>query len=156
MSCPYYWWNNHYACRKSGKDVNEDTYYKYCRGYDYSDCPIYKGADGSSSGWCFITSACTEAKGLPDDCHELTALRSLRDGYMRSIPEGEKEIREYYEVAPLIVSAIKEREDGTQRLRELYNWMVLPCVKLIDEGKPEDAHSLYKKWVNDLVKYYIS
>ena len=29
MSCPYYWWNNHYACRKSGKDVNEDAYSRY-------------------------------------------------------------------------------------------------------------------------------
>ena len=42
MSCPFYWYNHHYACRKSGKDVNEDTYYKYCRNYDYDDCPIYK------------------------------------------------------------------------------------------------------------------
>ena len=70
MSCPFYWYNHHYACRKSGKDVNEDTYYKYCRNYDYDDCPIYKGND---SGGCFLTSACTEARGLPDDCRELTA-----------------------------------------------------------------------------------
>ena len=39
MSCPYYWWNHNYACRKSKKDVDEDTYYKYCRNYDYDDCP---------------------------------------------------------------------------------------------------------------------
>ena len=76
MSCPFYWYNHHYACRKSGKDVNEDTYDKYCRNYDYDDCPIYKGND---SGGCFLTSACTEARGLPDDCHELTVLRSFRD-----------------------------------------------------------------------------
>ena len=29
MSCPYCWYNYHYACRKSGKDVNEDIYNKY-------------------------------------------------------------------------------------------------------------------------------
>ena len=92
MSCPFYWYNHHYACRKSGKDVNEDTYDKYCRNYDYDDCPIYKGND---SGGCFLTSACTEARGLPDDCHELTVLRSFRDGYLRSQPEGEAEIAEY-------------------------------------------------------------
>ena len=86
MSCPFYWYNHHYACRKTGQDVNEDTYYKYCRNYDYDDCPIYKGND---SGGCFLTSACTEARGLPDDCHELTVLRSFRDGYLRSQPEGE-------------------------------------------------------------------
>lgn len=27
MSCPFYWYNHHYACRKTGQDVNEDTYY---------------------------------------------------------------------------------------------------------------------------------
>lgn len=75
MSCPFYWYNHHYACRKTGQDVNEDTYYKYCRNYDYDDCPIYKGND---SGGCFLTSACTEARGLPDDCHELTVLRLPR------------------------------------------------------------------------------
>ena len=84
MSCPFYWYNHHYACRKTGQDVNEDTYYKYCRNYDYDDCPIYKGND---SGGCFLTSACTEARGLPDDCHELTVLRAFRDGYLRSQPE---------------------------------------------------------------------
>ena len=92
MSCPFYWYNHHYACRKTGQDVNEDTYYKYCRNYDYDDCPIYKGND---SGGCFLTSACTEARGLPDDCHELTVLRAFRDGYLRSQPEGEAEIAEY-------------------------------------------------------------
>ena len=44
MSCPFYWYNHHYACRKSGKDVNEDTYWrKYCRNYDYDDCPHLQG-----------------------------------------------------------------------------------------------------------------
>lgn len=49
MSCPFYWYNRHYACRKSGKDVNEDTYDKYCRNYDYDDCPIYKGNDSAAA-----------------------------------------------------------------------------------------------------------
>lgn len=34
MSCPYYWYDNHYACRKSGKDVNEDIYCKiFCENW---------------------------------------------------------------------------------------------------------------------------
>lgn len=97
MSCPYYWYNQHFACRKTGKDVNEDTYYKYCRNYDYSDCPIYKGQDSSG---CFLTSACVEAKGLPDDCSELSVLRHFRDSYLAGIEEGKAEICEYYHVAP--------------------------------------------------------
>lgn len=39
MSCPYYWWDHDYACRKTGKSVSEDIYYKYCRNYDYTRLP---------------------------------------------------------------------------------------------------------------------
>ena len=42
---------------------------------------------------CFLTSACVAARGLPDDCAELTALRAFRDGYVRSQPEGESDKR---------------------------------------------------------------
>ena len=118
MSCPFYWYNHHYACRKTGQDVNEDTYYKYCRNYDYDDCPIYKGND---SGGCFLTSACTEARGLPDDCHELTVLRAFRDGYLRSQPEGEAEIAEYYAVAPKIVDAIRSKADAMEAFDAIYS-----------------------------------
>lgn len=155
MSCPYYWWNNHFACRKSEKDVNEDIYYKYCRGYDYSDCPIYKGQSSSSSGWCFLTSACVENKGLPDDCHELTALRLLRDSYIRLLPSGESEVSEYYETAPMIVSAIKQQENSAEIFDNMYSDMILPCVKYIDAGDYQDAYLLYKKWVVELQKQYI-
>ena len=100
MSCPYYWYDNHYACRKSGKDVSEDIYYKYCRNYDYDDCPIYKGQETSG---CFLTSACVEAKGLPDDCRELTVLRNFRDTYLKASADGQRDVCEYYHVAPMIV-----------------------------------------------------
>lgn len=42
MACPYYKYDNGYACAKACKCVNEDIYYKYCRSYDYRDCPLYK------------------------------------------------------------------------------------------------------------------
>lgn len=42
MDCPYYKYDHGYACVKSGNRVNEDVYCKYCRGYDYRDCPLYK------------------------------------------------------------------------------------------------------------------
>ena len=52
MSCPYYWYNSHYACRKTGKDVNEDIYYKYCFFNDTATTEIYTGQDTSG---CFLT-----------------------------------------------------------------------------------------------------
>ena len=38
MACPFYWYNHHYACMKSEKDVNEDIYRRYCRDYNYECC----------------------------------------------------------------------------------------------------------------------
>lgn len=152
MSCPFYWYNHHYACRKSGKDVNEDTYDKYCRNYDYDDCPIYKGND---SGGCFLTSACTEARGLPDDCHELTVLRSFRDGYLRSQPEGDAEIEKYYAVAPKIVDAIRSKADAVEAFDAIYRELVEPCVAMIERGENVEAHALYRSYVLRLKKHYI-
>lgn len=144
MSCPYYWYNYHYACRKSGKDVNEDTYDKYCKNYDYDDCPIYKGNDTSG---CFLTSACVEAMGLPDDCYELTTLRGFRDEYLAKLDRGQCEIAYYYHVAPGIVERIKKSTNANAILEQIYNDLIIPCVKLIEQKENEKAHSKYREYI---------
>ncbi len=151
MSCPYYWYNYHYACRKSGKDVNEDTYYKYCRGYDYGDCPIYKGNDTSG---CFLTSACVEAMGLADNCHELTVLRAFRDGYLISQPEGKDEICEYYHIAPQIVEKINSMPEANKIWIRIYRELIVPCVNWIEDGENEFAHAAYRDAVQQLKRQY--
>lgn len=153
MSCPYYWYNHHYACRKTEKDVNEDVYYKYCRGYDYGDCPIYKGQDSSG---CFLSSACVVAKGLPDDCHELSVLRNFREKHLRILPEGPSEIAEYYFIAPQIVDAIKSREDSCYVFNSIYERLVKPCVTMIERGEHELAHTLYRSIVRELRLEYLA
>lgn len=55
---------------------------------------------------CFLTTACVDFAGLPDDCETLTLMRKLRDEYVAALPEGESLIAEYYENAPKIVDAI--------------------------------------------------
>ena len=144
MSCPYYWYNYHYACRKSGKDVNEDTYDKYCKNYDYGDCPIYKGNDTSG---CFLTSACVEAEGLADDCYELTVLRKFRDEYLAGLECGKCEIAHYYRVAPTIVARIKSKTNANAVFHSIFEELVAPCVKLIEEGNYDTAHMRYREYV---------
>lgn len=152
MSCPYYWYNQHFACRKTGKDVNEDTYYKYCRNYDYSDCPIYKGQDSSG---CFLTSACVEAKGLPDDCSELSVLRHFRDSYLAGIAGEKLKSVNITMLPPTIVSNIRKLPDSLKIIEKIYEELVLPCVKMINEGRNEDAHTLYRAYTLLLKEQYI-
>ena len=152
MSCPYYWWNHHYACRKSEKDVNEDIYYKYCRDYNYRDCPVYKRNDTSG---CFLTSACVQAKNLTDDCHELTILRRFRDGYMRDKSTGPADICEYYNIAPMIVEKIQQLPNALEVFEKIYNELVLPCVSMIESGKNEEAYATYRDYTKMLQQQYM-
>lgn len=158
MSCPFYkfesggWFGGDYYCIKQEKAVDSDTYYKYCRNYDYKDCPIYKHQ--SSSGGCFLTSACTAARGLPDDCRELTVLRNFRDNWLKQQPDGVTLIAHYYEVAPKIVEAIDQRDDRGEIWDQVYMDVVLPCMELIQVQRYDDALTLYQKSTIDLEQKY--
>lgn len=157
MSCPFYKFESSlfggdYYCIKQEKTVNSDTYYKYCRNYDYSDCPIYKHQ--SSSGGCFLTSACTLARGLPDDCHELRTLRAFRDGWLKQTDDGITLIARYYEIAPKIVAAIDTLENRLEIYDDIYSNLVLPCVALIEAEDYQDALALYRDTTLRLEKEY--
>lgn len=148
--CSYYYYDSGYSCalkrEKEGySSIDHDTVKKYCWGYHYEDCPRFKDRD--SSGGCFLTSACTEARGLPDDCYELTTLRAFRDGYMKSLPQGQADICQYYHTAPAIVSKIRALPNSKEIFDRIYTELVLPCVALIENGKNEEAYAKYRGYV---------
>lgn len=156
--CRYYYYDNGYSCslkyEKEGRSsVDSDYVHSFCWGYNYERCALYKKY-GSGDG-CYLTSACTAARGLPDDCHELKTLRSFRDNYLRTQECGDKEISEYYCSAPQIVAKIKERADATAIFEKIYSELVLPCVEYIEHGKNEAAHKLYKEYALKLKEIYL-
>lgn len=160
--CAYYYYECGYCCalkrEKEGySSIDSDTVHRYCWGYHYEECPRYKAHNPSSGGGgCFLTSACVEAKGFPDDCHELTVLRKFRDEYLRPLPEGEAEIAEYYDIAPKIVAAIKSREDSLSIFSDIYDDLVVPCINHIESNKNECAYNLYKSFVLQLKLQYLN
>lgn len=151
--CTYYSYDSGYSCalkrEKEGRSsIDEDTVKRYCWGYHYEECPRYKGRD--SSGGCFLTSACTEARGLPDDCYELTTLRAFRDGYMKSFPQGQADICHYYHTAPAIVAKVRTLPNAKEVFDRIYEELVLPCVGLIEKGNNEEAYTQYRRYVKML------
>lgn len=157
--CSYYYYDNGYCCalkreKESNSSIDHDTVKKYCWGYHYEDCPRYKDRNSSSSG-CFLTSACTEARGLPDDCEELTTLRAFRDGYMKSLPNGQADICQYYHTAPAIVTKIRSLPNSMEIFDRIYTELVLPCVALIENDKNEDAYTKYRNYVKLLQEQYL-
>ncbi len=156
--CMYYRWNAGYYCdlkyKKNGNgDISTYEVNHYCWYGRYEDCPLYKGRNGS--GGCFLTSACVEAKGLPDDCHELTALRAFRDGYLALQPDGAAEISAYYHTAPQIVEKIKAGRDSLAVFDRVYEELVKPCVEMLDRGDNAGAHALYRAAVQQLQQKYL-
>lgn len=157
--CIFYYYEAGYCCaekkRKTGDaSIDSDMVYNYCWGYHYEDCGLYKSR-GSSSGGCFLTSACVEAKGLDDDCYELSTLRKFRDEYMTKLDCGKCEIAHYYSVAPLIVERIKSMSNAVEVFDKIYNELVLPCIRLIENSKLDAAHDAYRDYVMKLEKEYV-
>lgn len=153
--CRYYYYQSGYCCalkreKEGSSSIDSDTVHRYCWGYHYEDCPRYKAEH--SSGGCFLTSACVEAKGLPDDCYELTTLRMFRDEYLAKQECGKCEIAHYYSVAPKIVEQIKRDPDAPRILDQIYNELVVPCIIHIEQKQFSAAHQLYRNYVTMLAQ----
>lgn len=100
------------------------------------------------SGWCFITTAVCEAESLPDDCAELTILRSFRDGFMDSDDDMREMVLQYYNIAPGIVYLLKSKPDGGKAdfaaLKRIY---IEPAIQAIKSGNNQLALEIYRAMV---------
>lgn len=156
--CRFYYYDNGYSCalkrdKEGNSSIDSDIVHKYCWGYHYEECPRFKSQQSSTG--CFLTSACVEAKGLADDCRELTVLRNFRDTYLKNITNGPADICEYYHTAPIIVEKIKQLPNAIEIFEQIYNELVIPCVTLIDDGCNEDAYQEYKDYVKRMQVLYL-
>lgn len=130
------------------KVQNEKGYCSYYREYYFHDdhCNHWTENDSysSGSGGCFMTTACCEHMGLPDDCEELTTMRTFRDTYLLNNEVGTEMVKSYYKVAPQIVEKLNAREDNGVIYKEIYQ-KILRIVELIKASAREDAVAEYVK-----------
>jgi hypothetical protein len=103
---------------------------------------------------CFLTTACTKYRHLPDDCKELTVLRFLRNNYMMTDSEGQTLIAQYKTIGPAIVKAINSLENRSAIYDYMYSNMILPSVKLVEQGNYAGAVNYYRLFVKALQKRY--
>lgn len=104
--------------------------------------------------FCYITTAVCETFQKPDDCYELTLLRNYRDEYLAELPEGERIIKAYYDVAPTIVKHINKKENSSEIYEGIWQNYLSPCISMIEEGKKEECKDLYIEMVETLQKEY--
>jgi hypothetical protein len=111
-------------------------------------------ADLKPTGCCFLTTACVEARGLPDDCEELRVLRQFRDSYLLEKPHGEALIELYYAYSPSIVKKIDEDEERAAIYAFIYK-VVRACVDSIQRKEMEYAYLIYCTMVVKLKEQFI-
>ncbi len=99
---------------------------------------------------CFITTACCETLGLPDDCFELRMLRRYRDEVLATRPGGRQEIATYYRLAPLILARLPHAARA-RRLSYLYARYILPASLAAWLGLNALAYRLYVRMLDELV-----
>ena len=143
-------------------DKNNDVFGMCLRAFDCSKsqgsgCPLagktrrqWHRMKPPPSGGCLIATACIEAKGLPDDCPELNTLRLFRDEYIKSLPNGNELIVDYYENAPKIINEINKSATAREVYLDLYEKLVLETLGLIQLEKNEEALRNLLKIYNNL------
>lgn len=104
---------------------------------------------------CFITTAVCLQAGKPDDCPELTAFRSFRDGYLLDQPDGEALISRYYETAPAIVLAIDLMDDPDTVYPAIWDRYLAPCYDALNRGDYKACKTRYTDMVRELSEKYL-
>ena len=98
---------------------------------------------------CFLTTACCEVLGLPDDCFELRTLRRYRDESLAAMPGGNAAIAAYYLLAPSILDRLS-RQDRVTRLLSVYARFILPSAVAARLGLNTLAYRLYARMMSEL------
>ena len=106
------------------------------------DCSYFEDKYSSSSGGCFMTSACVSYMGKEDDCVELETLRKFRDTKLKKYKCGQSLINEYYLVAPSIVESIEKSPKKDKYYQDIYD-LVCQCVDKVNENKDDEAIDIY-------------
>ena len=140
-TCKYYEYEGQYT---KGYCSWYKTYYYHndsCRNWEESS-----SYSGSSSGGCFLTSACCNYKGLPDDCEELRVMREFRDTQLKKTTVGRELIQMYYRIAPQIVEKIDAKDNHSEIYRQIYE-QIQHIVLLLKESLYDEAVAAYVNMV---------
>ena len=157
MSCTYYefkssgWFGGDYWCRKKDCRVDDNTYYKYCRDYNYDECPIYNHTESSG---CFLTTMACQILGKDDKNPVLNNLRTFRNEVLQKDKQYYEVLRDYDIIGPMIVDAINNDKDKYLIAETIYNNVILPVNEAINKKNYERAIKHYQYMTIYLIVYY--
>lgn len=151
MSCINYRWNGDYWCDKKKARVSDADYYKYCRNYGYSDCPIYK--QDTSSG-CYLTTIICKILGKNDNDSVLDKMRKFRDSVLQKDVKYAQILKDYDTIGPLLSNCIANDYFNGYLSEKLYNRILVPISIQLDKKQYEGAVKMYENMTLSLINYY--
>jgi hypothetical protein len=107
-----------------------------------------------AKGPCYVTEACVQVAGLPDNCIELQTLRHFRDNYLLKNAQGRKLVKEYYQTAPAIVEELKRRGESKEIFHKIFK-EIQQIVRLIQKEQFRLAATRYQDMVEGLKGKYL-
>ena len=117
---------------------------------------IKKGKVGEKANeGCFITTAVCEYYGKEDDCYELTMFRHFRDTWLLKQADGKKLIKEYYDIAPIIVNNLAQNINNQYIYKKLWETYLLPCLKDIENNNMVSCKNRYINMIIELKNKYL-
>ncbi|MGN1021565.1 MAG: hypothetical protein ACI4O7_14475 [Aristaeellaceae bacterium] len=90
-----------------------------------------------------------EYMGMPEECREMECARCLA-AWIADQPDGEEELQEYCRLSPAIVRAVRSTEGYEAVLDMLHVTYASPCIRAVDDGRMEDAFSIYRRMMSDM------
>jgi len=146
--------SNNLKCSRCGGGGRVSRYSTTTGAQDAEEASEHYRRDYDKKSGCFITTACVQTKGLEDDCEQLQILRGFRDGFLKKVEKGLRDVEVYYEIAPLIVEAINSRPDQVQIYNRIYDSDIAVALGLIQKGNYQEAHHHYKDMVHRLNRQF--
>ncbi|MBU2104642.1 MAG: hypothetical protein KKF67_02625, partial [Nanoarchaeota archaeon] len=109
-------------------------------------------SSGGSSSICYLTTACVDSMGLNDNCLELNVLRKFRDNVL--LPSISQVVKEYYAMAPDIISAINDKDNSKEIWENVYK-DITRAVSLVFRGDFNRAFNHYQQMTLGLKENYL-
>ena len=156
MACEFYEFQSglfggDYYCRNKQCVVSSDTYYKYCRDYNFRECPNYNRGSSSS---CFITTVVCQILGKQDNDKLLENFREFRDNILQPNTKYHDILKEYDVIGPLLADCIIKDQEKEKTAIGLYENVMLPINNEINNMNYDKAVEMYYLMTLSLVNYY--
>jgi hypothetical protein len=103
---------------------------------------------------CYITTATCNNLLKGEDCYELEKFRWFRDNWLSMQADGNNLIKEYYEIAPYIVSEIDKQQDRQDIYNDIWHTYLKQCLTHLEASNFTKCKDIYSSMMDILKKRY--